>query len=73
MRTILADARRGHAGLYGLAVASAALVPVLLVLAAVDDRVLLGAPLWVKPLKFAISFLLYAGTLAWLLGAKRDP
>jgi hypothetical protein len=72
MRTILADARRGHAGLYGLAVASAALVPILLVLAAVDDRVLLGAPLWVKPLKFAISFLLYAGTLAWLLGQLRE-
>lgn len=73
MRTLLADARRGHPGLYGLAVANAGLVVVLLVLAAVDDRVLLGAPLWFKPLKFAISFVLYGGTLAWLLGQFREP
>ncbi|MGE3286723.1 MAG: hypothetical protein AB7J32_11570 [Pseudonocardia sp.] len=72
MRTLLADARRGHPGLYGLAVANAGLAVVLLVLAVVDDRVLLGAPLWVKPLKFAISFTLYAGTLAWLLGQFRE-
>ena len=41
-------------------------------LAVVDDRVLLGAPLWLKPLKFAISFVAYAGTLAWLLGRLRE-
>ena len=68
MTTFLADARRGHRGLFGFAVAMAVLVPVLAVLAVVDDRVLLGAPLWLKPLKFAISFVAYAGTLAWLLG-----
>lgn len=72
MRTILTDARRGHPGLYGLAVASAGLAVVLVVLAFVDDRVLLGAPIWIKPLKFAISFTLYAGTLAYLLGQFRE-
>jgi hypothetical protein len=36
-------------------------------LALVDQRTLLGAPLWFKPLKFAISFTLYAGALAWML------
>jgi hypothetical protein len=38
----------------------------------VDDRVLLGAPLWFKPLKFAISLALYAATLAWMLGQLRE-
>ena len=32
----------------------------------VDDRVLLGAPIWLKPLKFAISFAIYSVTLAWM-------
>src|SRR5689334_14721115 len=72
MTTALADARRGHRGLFAFAVAMAALTPVLAVLALVDHRVLLGAPLWVKPLKFAISLALYAATLAWMLGQLRE-
>ncbi|MEV7413912.1 hypothetical protein [Streptomyces sp. NPDC089919] len=32
----------------------------------VDDRILVGARIWHKPLKFALSFGLYGGTLAWL-------
>lgn len=32
-----------------------------------DDRVLTGAPIWLKPFKFSVSFVLYAGTLAWML------
>jgi hypothetical protein len=32
-----------------------------------DDRVLLGAPLWLKPLKFAVSLAVYAFTLSWML------
>ena len=65
-------ARRGHRGLFGFAAAMAVLVPVLAVLAIVDDRVLLGAPIWVKPLKFAVSFVAYAGSLAWLLGQLQE-
>ena len=72
MTTALADARRGHRGLFAFAVAMAALTPVLAILALVDDRVLLGAPLWFKPLKFAISLALYAATLAWMLGQLRE-
>ncbi|MEV7008619.1 hypothetical protein [Streptosporangium sp. NPDC051022] len=34
---------------------------------ALDHRVLLGAPVWMKPLKFAVSFAVYGLTLAWML------
>ncbi|OKJ03434.1 hypothetical protein [Streptomyces sp. CB00271] len=33
----------------------------------VDDRVLVGAPIWAKPFKFAVSFAAYCLTLAWML------
>ncbi|MET8089759.1 hypothetical protein [Micromonospora sp. NPDC005220] len=33
----------------------------------VDPRVLTGAPIWLKPFKFAVSFVLYGTTLAWML------
>jgi hypothetical protein len=72
MNAVVAGARRGHAGLYWFAVAMAALTLVTAVLAVVDQRTLLGAPLWFKPLKFAISFALYAGALAWMLERLPD-
>lgn len=34
----------------------------------VDDRTVLGQPTWLKPLKFGLSFALYAVTMAWLIG-----
>ena len=36
-----------------------------------DDRVLTGAPIWLKPFKFSVSFVLYGITLAWLLSLLR--
>lgn len=30
-----------------------------------DDRVLLDSPIWFKPFKFAVSFVLYGASLAW--------
>jgi hypothetical protein len=33
----------------------------------VDDREILGAPAWAKPLKFSVSILLYSVTWAWLI------
>ncbi|MGP4088731.1 hypothetical protein [Streptomyces sp. KR55] len=33
----------------------------------VDDRVLVGAPIWFKPFKFSVSFVAYCLTLAWML------
>jgi hypothetical protein len=73
MKTVLADARRGHPGLFWFAAASGALAVVLLGLAVLDQRTLLGAPLWFKPAKFAISFVLYGGALAWMLGQLPRP
>jgi hypothetical protein len=32
-----------------------------------DSRILTGVPVWLKPFKFAVSFAIYAFTLAWLL------
>jgi hypothetical protein len=32
-----------------------------------DDRILTGVPIWLKPFKFAVSFVFYAWTLAWML------
>jgi hypothetical protein len=31
-----------------------------------DARILTGAPVWIKPMKFAISSILYTATLAWM-------
>lgn len=44
----------------------AALAVVALIGLAVDDRTLLGAPIWAKPLKFAISGAAYGLTWSWL-------
>ncbi|PGH47033.1 hypothetical protein [Streptomyces sp. Ru87] len=32
-----------------------------------DDRVLVGSPIWLKPWKFSVSFTAYCMTLAWML------
>jgi len=34
---------------------------------AADPRVLTGVPIWLKPFKFSVSFVLYGATLAWML------
>ena len=65
--------QRWHRPLLGLAIALAALTVVALVGSVVDDRELLGRPLWEKPLKFAISGSIYALTWAWLLGHVTAP
>ena len=45
MRTLLADARRGHAGLYWTAVVMTVLAVITAGLAMIDQRTLVGAPL----------------------------
>jgi hypothetical protein len=71
--SIIEDARRGHRALFTFAVLMAALAVVTAGLAVLDQRTLLGAPLWFKPLKFAISTAAYTFTLAWMLGQLPRP
>ncbi len=37
-----------------------------------DDRVLGGAPVWLKPFKFAVSFVIYGATIAWIISRLPD-
>jgi hypothetical protein len=49
---------------------AAAMVVLAIVAAAglvLDDRTVAGQPVWLKPLKFAISFAAYAAALAWMV------
>jgi hypothetical protein len=48
----------------------AALVPMAMA-AGLDDRVLRGANVWIKPMKFALSIALLALTTAWFVGHLR--
>ncbi|MEU3649029.1 hypothetical protein AB0E59_37035 [Lentzea sp. NPDC034063] len=43
------------------------LIPIALLGLLIDDRTLVNSPIWLKPLKFAVSLAIYAFTLAWLL------
>ncbi|MEU4366134.1 hypothetical protein [Micromonospora chersina] len=67
MTTVLNRAARWHRPLMLFVAAMAALTVVAAVGVLADPRVLTGAPIWLKPLKFAISFVLYGTTLAWML------
>lgn len=69
--TSAARALRWHRPLMLVAAASGVVLVVCLVGLAVDDRVLLGAPVWLKPTKFAISIAVYGVTLAWLLSSLK--
>lgn len=54
-----------------LAAVAIAMVPCIalcLVGLAVDDRRLVGAPIWLKPLKFAVSILVFTAMWSWLVG-----
>ncbi|GII30207.1 hypothetical protein [Planotetraspora mira] len=61
---------RWHRPLLFLCATMSALTPVFLVLVFVDGRTLDGLPIWIKPMKFAISFALYSFTWAWLLSLR---
>lgn len=51
----------------GAALAHILLIGFCLIGLVVDGRMLLGEPIWIKPLKFAISGAVYCGTIAWLM------
>ncbi|MFH8793600.1 hypothetical protein [Streptomyces sp. NPDC017941] len=59
--------RTWHRPLVLFSAAMAVLTVLCAVGAVVDDRVLVGARIWFKPLKFALSFVAYGMSLAWML------
>ncbi|MBY8874262.1 hypothetical protein K7640_20745 [Micromonospora sp. PLK6-60] len=65
--TALGRAAHWHRPLMVFVSAMAVLAVVAAVGIVADPRVLTGAPIWVKPFKFAVSFVVYAATLAWML------
>ncbi|MEU4399609.1 hypothetical protein [Micromonospora orduensis] len=67
MTTVLHRAAHWNRPLMVLVGAMAVLTVVATAGVLVDPRVLTGVPIWLKPLKFAVSFVLYGATLAWML------
>jgi hypothetical protein len=47
--------------------ASLGLIPLFILAALVDPRAITGAPAWIKPLKFALSIVIFSATFVWLL------
>lgn len=66
LRTIRQRTQDWNQPMLWLAAAMAVMTPVVLGGLLLDDRMLTGAPIWAKPLKFAVSIAIYAVTWAWL-------
>ncbi|MEJ2863117.1 hypothetical protein [Actinomycetospora flava] len=64
---------RESRSLAAFCVAMAALAVVCIVGLVLDPRLLGGQPIWAKPLKFSISFVLYSATLAWMISLVAVP
>jgi hypothetical protein len=64
----LRTARRASAVLTGTAMVMMAVLAANLLGLLLDPRVVTGAPVWLKPAKFALSTAIYMVTLAWLIG-----
>ena len=67
VRDFFARVRAGSRPLWLVTVGSAALLVMALVLQMIDARQVTGAPVWMKPAKFAASVGLMAPVLAWIL------
>lgn len=55
-----------------LGIAALAMMILTLGMHALDDRTFAGEPVWLKPLKFAMSFAILFGTLAWAVRYLSD-
>jgi hypothetical protein len=66
MKTTIATLWRTDARLTAVGFAMLALLAATAVALLVDPREVLGAPLWMKPAKFAASIAIYTLTLAWV-------
>jgi hypothetical protein len=71
MTTPLRTALQGNHALTILAGVMSGLLLITVVGLLTDDRTIGGQPIWLKPAKFAISFVFYGLTLAWLLAHLR--
>ncbi|HCT79115.1 MAG TPA: hypothetical protein DGT23_21675 [Micromonosporaceae bacterium] len=71
MTTPLRTALQGNRALTILAGVMSGLFLISAVGLFADDRMLGGQPIWLKPAKFAISFVFYGITLAWLMAHLR--
>lgn len=60
-----------HRPLVVFAAMMAALTVVCVIEVFADQRVLVGAPIWLKPLKFAISFTIFSTSLGWMISLLR--
>ncbi|MFF0155741.1 hypothetical protein [Micromonospora sp. NPDC005203] len=67
MTTVLRRATHWNRPLMVLVCVMAVLTVIAAVGVLADSRVLIGAPIWLKPFKFGVSFVLYGATLAWML------
>ena len=72
LRTAWSTARSWHGPLAWFGAAMLVLAPLAALGVLVDGRTLGGAPIWLKPFKFAASFVLYAFTTAWLVSRLRS-
>src|SRR5689334_18818789 len=70
--TIRSMARESRA-LAVFCAAMAALAGVCVAGLVLDPRLLGGQPIWAKPLKFSVSFVLYSATLAWMISLVAVP
>jgi hypothetical protein len=71
MRTVLEAGKSWHRPLMLMVLAMAGLTLTAAVGLLVDDRQILNESVWLKPFKFSIAFVLYGGTLAWLVSKLR--
>lgn len=63
----LSRMRRGSPALWWFGWSMLALLVLTLAGLVLDDRVVTGQPVWFKPSKFAISAVIYAWTMSWIL------
>lgn len=71
LRSLFLQMWHAHRPLAIFAVGNLALAVFALAAMAVDPRILGGMPIWTKPFKFAVSFLLYTVMWMWLISRAR--
>lgn len=70
---MIADAQRAHAGLWRFSLVCGLCAVAAAGAGLFDTRLVTGAPVWNKPLKFFLSSAIYTATFAWYLGQVSEP